>query len=231
MSFSLAEDGAPALLRDLRREAGGGGLAPRPHPAADGPARERLPRPRREAREPRRDVHARGRQDPRGPRPLRGDDGVAREGRREAGPPRRRLPRLRRRRRLPLRPAAAARARPGGGRLRGHALPLPGRPQGLGAAARLVHDQQRARVRAHAPPRHQARVDRGAAADDRGRRRPGGGPRRGQPPEVVGPALRPRRGRERLAPARRSSRSSRRCPRSPTSWCAALCRSSRPGAS
>ncbi len=50
-------------------------------------------------------------------------------------------------------------------------------------------------------PRHQAGVDRGAAADDRGGRRPGGGARRGQPAEVVGPAPRPRRGRERLAPA------------------------------
>ena len=48
--------------------------------------------------------------------------------------------------------------------LRGHALPLPGRPQGLGAAARLLHDQQRARVRPDAAPRHQAGVDRGAAA-------------------------------------------------------------------
>ena len=53
--------------------------------------------------------------------------------------------------------------------LRGHPLPLPRRPQGVGPPARLVHDQQRARVRADAPPRDQARVDRGPAPHDRGR--------------------------------------------------------------
>ena len=190
-----------SLLRDLGREAGGVGLPPGAHPAADGAARGRLPRPRREAREPGRDVHAGGRQDARGPRPLRGDDGVAGEDGRASGPPGRRLPGLRRRGRLPLRAPEAGGARPRGGALGGHALPVPGRPQGLGPAARLVHDQQRARVRADAAPRHQARDDRRPAAHHRDGRRAGGGPRRGQPAQVVGPPLRPRRGRERLAPA------------------------------
>ena len=93
---------------------------------------------------------------------------------------------------------------------------------------RVVHDEQRARVRAGAAPRDQAGVDRGPAADDRA----GDGfvvaLAEANLRELVRACTSPASRAATTRATRRSSRSSRRCRRSPTSWSAARCRCSSP---